>query len=549
MWEFRPLDFPVDGHVQLVAWIEPGVTITGAVMDASLSARIILLEEPVEGYSTIALTEESKLVSADGSEITLRDIQPGVAIQASGQPGESNALIASQVLVLDATPIQTKAPELIPSLAVAEMTTVVYEGISFTFDHAIAADMVAETVPATDEHEPPQTVKPAHVLFSLNDYILPDTFHRPRVLVYPFAEFEAVSEYAGRTIADLRQLLVDRPAAPEQIPFLPLFHAGQMMRAQIAYIDFQNGKGVRFLTQYAQAYLPINNHELFYTFQGQTNDGQYYVAAILPVSHPTLPADQTAYAGGDLDMLVQHFDTYIADIERQLNAQDGSSFTPDLSLLDAMIQSLEVEPSPTLSPSLSRPTATARTGEPTPVQQEPGEEKQVMLTAEPTPTPSFPDLPDLAPPADGWIAFETPEEQLALISPDGSRHVPVIKEGEVRSFAWSPDGRSLAFVRGGQLTILSIEDARFTPLTSPHAIRSTGLGLSPQPGEGKPAGGTGRSARPRYRRPGSHHGQQLRQYSARREGHSVPSALPFPAAGSQRGRFQPHRSNVGCPRS
>jgi hypothetical protein len=54
----------------------------------------------------------------------------------------------------------------------------------------------------------------------------------------------------------------------------------------------------------------------------------------------------------------------------------------------------------------------------------------------------------------------------------------VIKEGEVQSFAWSPDGRSLAFVQGGQLTILSIEDARFTALTPPAAIRSTELAWS-----------------------------------------------------------------------
>jgi hypothetical protein len=42
-------------------------------------------------------------VSADGSEIALRDIQPGATIKVFGQPGESNALIASQVLVFDAT--------------------------------------------------------------------------------------------------------------------------------------------------------------------------------------------------------------------------------------------------------------------------------------------------------------------------------------------------------------------------------------------------------------------------------------------------------------
>jgi hypothetical protein len=63
-----------------------------------------MLEKPVEGFDVIALTEESDLVSADGSEITLRDIRPGATIQASGHPGESNALIASQVLLLDAEP-------------------------------------------------------------------------------------------------------------------------------------------------------------------------------------------------------------------------------------------------------------------------------------------------------------------------------------------------------------------------------------------------------------------------------------------------------------
>ncbi|MEO8354588.1 MAG: hypothetical protein ABI621_01610 [Chloroflexota bacterium] len=39
-------------------------------------------------------------------------------------------------------------------------------------------------------------------------------------------------------------------------------------------INFQNGRGIRFLTQYAQYPAPINNHELFYHFQGLTNDGK-----------------------------------------------------------------------------------------------------------------------------------------------------------------------------------------------------------------------------------------------------------------------------------
>lgn len=83
---------------------ESDIAIEGLVMDVSLSARIIMLQEPVEGFDVIALTEESELVSVDGDGIALRDIRPGMRIQASGQPGESNALLARKVRVLEAMP-------------------------------------------------------------------------------------------------------------------------------------------------------------------------------------------------------------------------------------------------------------------------------------------------------------------------------------------------------------------------------------------------------------------------------------------------------------
>jgi hypothetical protein len=87
---------------------ESDLTIMGKVMDTSLSARIILLEEPVEGISIIALTDGSKLLSEGHGEITLGDIQNGVTVRASGIPGESNTLLANQVLVLE-----TDVPEVI----------------------------------------------------------------------------------------------------------------------------------------------------------------------------------------------------------------------------------------------------------------------------------------------------------------------------------------------------------------------------------------------------------------------------------------------------
>jgi hypothetical protein len=102
----------------------------------------------------------------------------------------------------------------------------------------------------------------------------------------------------------------------------------------------------------------------------------------------------------------------------------------------------------------------------------------VSATVVVTLTTSAAALPDVTPPPRGWIAFKTPEEQLALIALDGSRGVTVTEQAEVGSFAWSPDGHSLTFVRDDQLMLLSIEDAHVVPLTGPGTIRSMELAWS-----------------------------------------------------------------------
>jgi len=213
-------------------------------------------------------------------------------------------------------------------------------GISFSYDDAIADEVVPETVPREEHPVPDMGVIPEHIGLAFNGYVLPETFHEPYIHIYPVDELEAGWEYAGTIVANLQQSLAEKQVPPEGIAVLPPSNAGQLMRTQIAYVDFQNGTGVRFLTQLSQAYAPINNHEMFYTFQGLTGDGNYYVAAVLPVSHPALPADGTEIPGGDWEAFAQNFETYASDIEQQLDAQDASSFTPGLSLLDAMIQSL-----------------------------------------------------------------------------------------------------------------------------------------------------------------------------------------------------------------
>ena len=227
----------------------------------------------------------------------------------------------------------TETPEPTPAPDIS------FQGVSFSYDESLASSITSETIPAEADAVIEAWASPEHIQFTLDGYPLSGTFHQPRIVVFPVDAYKAINSTAGETIAQLEQLLADKPTNPEAIPFLPVFHAGQFMQAQVKYLDFRNGSGVRFLTQYGQDAWPINNEDMFYAFQGLTGDGQYYISAILPVSHLSLPDPNSVLMD---DAFYENFMNYVADIEGQLSTEPENSFTPALSLVDAMIQSLEV---------------------------------------------------------------------------------------------------------------------------------------------------------------------------------------------------------------
>lgn len=240
------------------------------------------------------------------------------------------------------TPAPTRAATYPPPA----LEAVSFRGVSFSYDPALAGLVNAQVIEAVPpEDNPLWLVAPEHVQFTFVDYVLQEVFHEPAIYVYPAAEYAAASESAAEQIAGLRELLAEKPADPEgAIPFLPVFNAGQFMAAQVEYLDFQNGSGVRFLTQYGQDVWPVNNQGLFYTFQGLTSDGRYYVALILPVTHPSLPATgEEIMDTVDPGAFAEGFRDYLAEVEAALNAQDPASFLPDLATLDALIRSIRVE--------------------------------------------------------------------------------------------------------------------------------------------------------------------------------------------------------------
>lgn len=226
---------------------------------------------------------------------------------------------------------------------IEEPPDIVYEGVGFSFSSNIALNVTPTTIQGQNlgEESMPSATYPTHIEFTLDTYAVGDHFHTPKIFIYPVADYQSISPYAADIIDNLKQTLITQPGGGSisDLPFLPMWNAAQIFSARVSYFDFNNGSGVRYLTMYGQALWPVDNQNLFYTYQGLTDDNRYYIAAILPIIHMGLPNE------GQIDDFIafeENWDVYIADTLAWLEAQDPNSFFPSLNELDAMMASFEI---------------------------------------------------------------------------------------------------------------------------------------------------------------------------------------------------------------
>jgi hypothetical protein len=121
---------------------------------------------------------------------------------------------------------------------------------------------------------------------------------------------------------------------------LPVFNSAQDVRAGIHTLSFENGSGLRFLARYSQEATPVINPQLFYTFQGLTEDGDFYIAAFFPVYTSAVPDEIEV---GNWDAFNLNYRDYLAQTIRALDDQQDSSYIPDLALLDELVRSVRVD--------------------------------------------------------------------------------------------------------------------------------------------------------------------------------------------------------------
>ena len=243
----------------------------------------------------------------------------------------------------------------IPATIIPQPVEISVEPLTISLSPVLASGVSGSQLPRADGQDLPDwELTPGHTVLKLEGYSLQGKLHEPQIYIYPALAYAQLFSGAFESMHRLRNVMYDpdAPISADQLPTVPFFNAAQIFASNLQVIAFQNGEGVRFLTEYGQYAAPVNNHELFYHFQGFTNDGEYYIVAIFPITAPLLaetsdagaaiPAGGIAYP--DINDTHADFQSYYTAVTALLNATSPDAFSPTINQLDALIQSMRITP-------------------------------------------------------------------------------------------------------------------------------------------------------------------------------------------------------------
>jgi len=101
--------------------------------------------------------------------------------------------------------------------------------------------------------------------------------------------------------------------------------------------------GYRFIGRWAQDANPVTNQNLRYTYQGFTNDGVYFVSLWWPESTSELTNDPSGYTEEQWNEFYADPTASINASAESLNGLSADQWDPALSVLDALVASLQIE--------------------------------------------------------------------------------------------------------------------------------------------------------------------------------------------------------------
>jgi len=272
-------------------------------------------------------------------------IPPG--FDPSSLPPKSTAVIQNTAVPAEPSPtVLPEKPTMTPTNSL--QPNAFSNGVSFVYDPSLAKGVKAVVVDATgpvSDDQPLFAINPEEDEFDFPGYAA-GTNINAKLVVFSVKEYEKLGgDQIVQTVDALKKILAVQPKdISGRIPDLPVGNADRIFHSQLQYLKFQNGSGLRYLTQYAQDVSPISNDRLVYVFQGMTADGAYYVSGMFPITHPSLPENyDAAMKGQDAQKFSENFSNYLLDVQNKLNEQKSDSFTPTLDMLDKMISTLKVD--------------------------------------------------------------------------------------------------------------------------------------------------------------------------------------------------------------
>ncbi len=206
----------------------------------------------------------------------------------------------------------------------------------------VANDMTLEMMPPMSGDNGFRGPSPSFIQADLVSPIV-GGFHDSEIVILPIGDFEDIHPEMYERLTWMRERVLN-PSTDDPIP-TPLIYAFGAARIHESHVEWLSNDvmiGTRYLAQYAQYSAPIRGFELFYTYQGVTYDGRYWVSMILPVIAPPLDS---------------YYDTIRDDIWNDVGVtQEGhnlldtfatnmadSEFFPTLDVLDNVVLSLNFD--------------------------------------------------------------------------------------------------------------------------------------------------------------------------------------------------------------
>lgn len=353
-------------------------TYSGILPAADAIGRVVTLDLAVDGTASMTthFIGKGAPILENGTWVASGDNARATFTQINGQPQDNRItwkLQGDNLVPVEHDQAQYGASGLpLTRVGSGETKSANFEGVSFSFDAALAQTAEGKFLPAKPVEQAPALGggAPPGILFTFNQQTLPDYFDptKPQVYVYPVDGLKQLDASVAQNIEALEKILNEQSIpADQEIPVFPLISAAQVFRSQARVIDFVNGRGVSFITYYAQDAAPIRGEQVFWTFQGLTIDSKYFVSVFWNIGSPALPQGASAISGTEYDAFIKEYQNYLNNLVTTLDALPPAGFNPNLGLLENLARSLNVTPLfPTPTPAPEATTASAQ-AEATPI--------------------------------------------------------------------------------------------------------------------------------------------------------------------------------------